>query len=70
MWGDARISRRIHAAPGSISTALAMIGTGAAVAWPEERWIGVIIMIAGGLVFLFGVRIDGPGRYMIEGNDG
>jgi hypothetical protein len=49
----------IKIAPGSSSTALSFIGAGAVVIFPNEPWIGYVLITLGVLVFVFGIRIDG-----------
>jgi hypothetical protein len=39
--------------------ALGAAGAGAPVLWPEQRWIGAFLLVAAGVVFVLGVRIEG-----------
>lgn len=42
-----------------IFAALGAAGSGAPVLWPEQRWIGAILLIGSGVVFVLGARIEG-----------
>jgi hypothetical protein len=49
----------VQTTSGSGAAALGIIGTGLALALPDDKWIGWILVAAGLLVFLFDVRIEG-----------
>ncbi len=64
---------RIETSSGSASAALGIIGTGLAMAFPEEKWIGLFLVGIGLLVFLFDVKIErghlratGPTRHRMN----
>lgn len=42
-----------------ILAALGLAGVGAPVIWPEAKWIGVLFMVLAGIVFVFGIRLEG-----------
>jgi hypothetical protein len=49
---------QIKIAPGSAGTAIGIIGTGLAMLLPEQRWIGILLIGIGLLVFLFDIRVE------------
>jgi hypothetical protein len=49
----------IQTTSGSAGAAPGVIGTGLALALPDEKWIGWVIVVIGALVFMFDVHIDG-----------
>src|SRR5436309_2448018 len=49
----------VHFQAGSAAAACGIIGTGLALALPEEKWIGWLLVAIGLLVFAFDVRIEG-----------
>jgi len=49
---------RVSVASGSVFTGLAIIGTGAAVIWQDQRWIGVLIVLVGVLALVFDIKIE------------
>jgi hypothetical protein len=49
----------VHLQAGSAAAAFGIIGTGLALALPDEKWIGWVLVAIGGLVFLFDIRIEG-----------
>jgi hypothetical protein len=50
---------QMHVGPGSLSGALGILGTALAVLFPEQRWIGGLLVLVAVVVFVFDVRIEG-----------
>lgn len=49
---------RASVTSGSLFNGLAIIGTGAAVSFPEQRWIGGIIILIGVSALIFDIRVE------------
>src|SRR5271166_7140350 len=49
---------QVKIASGSAGTAISIIGTGLTMLVPGQRWIGILLIGIGLLVFLFDVRVD------------
>jgi hypothetical protein len=49
---------RLTLTTGSMSAALGLAGTGSALMFPEQRWIGAILLAFAVLIFLFDVKIE------------
>lgn len=50
---------QMNVGPGSLSGALGILGTALAVLFPEQRWIGGLLVLVAVVVFVFDVRIEG-----------
>jgi hypothetical protein len=54
-----RVARmQIRIGSGSFSTGLGVIGTGLAMAFPDQKWIGFVLIAIGLLIFLFDIRFE------------
>lgn len=49
----------IHLSPGTFSAVVGIGGTGLALMYPEQRWIGEALIGVAILILIFGVRIEG-----------
>ena len=49
---------RLNRTSGSLSVAIGLVGAGAVVVWPDQRWIGWVLIAVGLLTFAFDVRLE------------
>jgi hypothetical protein len=49
---------RVTVTSGSASSALGLAGTGLALVWPDQKWIGGILIALAVLIFLFDIRVE------------
>jgi hypothetical protein len=50
---------QIKATSGTGSAAAGIIGTGLAMALPDQRWIGFVLMAVGCIIFVFDIKVEG-----------
>ncbi len=49
---------RLNFTSGSLFQGFGLIGTGAIVMWPDQKWIGAVMMLAGVLILVFDVHFE------------
>ena len=49
---------RLRTSSGSFSGGLGIVGTGVALMFPDAKWLGALLVIAGTLIFVFDVHFE------------
>ena len=52
------LGMRFETSPGPASTVIGIAGSGVALIWPEQKWIGFVLIALAAAVFFFDVRLN------------